>query len=124
MSNIKLNYLYLQYGSRKISPGKIPNHQAPPWKIPPGKSPLENPPWKIPNQKISIRNIPNHFINCLSLLNTSSINEGGVYTSSLEEKLLQNRYLQNSLDLSHETLAILKKSIFHTKHFSSPKSKI
>ena len=48
------------YGSRKIS-----THQTPPWKLPP--------------QKIPTWNIRTHFINCLSSLNTASINGGWVY---------------------------------------------
>ena len=74
-------------GSRKISPGKIPTHQTPPWKIPP--------PRKIPTQKIPTWNIPTHFMNCLSSLNTLSINGGSLHV-----------HLQNGLEFSHETLAI------------------
>ena len=42
-----LTALFKNNGFRKIPPGKIPTYQTPPW------------------------NIPTHFINCLSSLNTS-----------------------------------------------------
>ena len=55
----------------KISSGKnSPGKNSPPWKISPGK---------IPTHKIPIWNILTHFINCLSSLNTASINGGRVY---------------------------------------------
>ena len=67
-------------GSRKIPPGKtplenilgekFPREKLPPWKISPGK---------IPTHKFPIWNILTHFINCLSSLNTASINGGRVY---------------------------------------------
>ena len=62
----------------------------------PSNSPLENPPpRKIPTQKIPTWNIPTHFMNCLSSLNTLSINVGSLHV-----------HLQNGLEFSHETLAI------------------
>ena len=56
---IKMVYMHLESGSKKIPPGKITTHQTPP---------LENFPRKIPTQKIPTWNIPTHFINCLSSL--------------------------------------------------------
>ena len=57
-SQMVISHLYKNNDiSRKITPGEIPTHQTPPWKISPRK---------IPSQKIPTRNIPTHFINCLS----------------------------------------------------------
>ena len=50
-------------GSRKVPPGKFLSRKFPPIKIPTGTPPSP--------RKFPIRNIPTHFINCLSSLNTS-----------------------------------------------------
>ena len=63
-----------KYGSRKISPPPTPR-KFPPIKLPPRKflpenSHPENFHGNIPTKKISTGNIPTHFINYLSSLNT------------------------------------------------------
>ena len=58
-------FIYFKFGSRKIPARKTPTHQTSPCKIPPRKIPT----W----------NITTHSINCLSSLNTVSINGERVY---------------------------------------------
>ena len=72
---LRLNILkqYITQGSRKIPPWENYHPSNYPWKIPPP------PPKKITIQKISTWNIPTNFINCLSSLNTESINGGRVH---------------------------------------------
>ena len=60
-------------------PGKPPRENSHLENSQPSNSPLENSPRKIPTQKILIWNIPTHIINCLSSLNTSSINGQRIY---------------------------------------------
>ena len=78
----------------KLSFWACKNDRYPFWKNPPRKiSTPQTFPRKIPTQKIPTWNIPTHFINCLSSLNTSSINPDQIF---------------------HETLAMLKNCSYKT----------
>ena len=82
---------------KKMVLGKFPPGEFPPEKFPPIKLPLENslPHRKIATQKILTWNIPIHFINCLSSLNTL------FWLQHFQNIKLQNRLLSNSNDNSN-----------------------
>ena len=94
-NEIKMVFL----GSWKFLLGKFPPRKSRSIKLPPGNFPRKSPTWSIPT----------HFICCVSLLNTASKYGEKVYMYILIPGR-KKWYLQDCLDFSHETLAIIIKS--------------